>query len=83
LNIRKNQIYLDVNISESLTINIHESASLRDGKTIKVIRIDKDKVRLGIEAPKDITINREEVFKEDQVGKVLPSNSGVIDHTKE
>ncbi len=83
INIRKNQIYLDVSISESLTINIHENASLRDGITIKVIRIDKDKVKLGIEAPKNVTINREEVYKKDEAGNVPSSNSGVINHTKE
>jgi carbon storage regulator len=33
-----------------------------DGKIIiTVCRISKDKVRIGIEAPKDITIEREEI----------------------
>ncbi len=65
LNIRKNQIYLDVNISESFTINLQETITIRDGITVKVVKIDKSQVKLGISAPKDVTVNREEVPKED------------------
>ena len=45
-----------------------ESISIRDGITVKLIKIDKIQVKLGIKAPEEVTINREEVFKKDQVG---------------
>ncbi|KHE93067.1 MAG: carbon storage regulator [Candidatus Scalindua rubra] len=39
----------------------------RDGITEKLVKTDKSQVKLDIEAPKDITINREEVYMKDQV----------------
>jgi Carbon storage regulator (could also regulate swarming and quorum sensing) len=83
LNIRKHQIYLDVHISDSFTIKLQGSVSIKDGITVKLVKIDKAQVKLGIEAPESVTINREEVYKEDQVGNVLSSNSSVINHTEE
>ncbi len=63
LNINEDQIYLDVNTSESLTINIQESVSIRDDIKVTVVKIDKNQVKLGITAPDDVTIKREEVLK--------------------
>ncbi len=83
LTIDKKQVKLSVNDSEGVTINLQESISIRDGITVKLVKTDKTQVKLGIEAPKDVTINREEVYKKDQVGNVLPSASGVINHIKE
>ncbi len=82
LNISKGQIYIDVNISESLAINLQETVSIRGGVTVKLVKADKTQVKLGIEAPADVTINREEVYKKDQAGNVLSSNSGVMSHAK-
>lgn len=65
LNIREDQIYLNINVSESKTINLHESIFIRDGTTVKAVKIDKSQVKLGIEVPEGVTINREEVPKED------------------
>ena len=50
---------------------------------ITLVKIDRTQIKLGIEAPKDVTINREEVYKKDQVGNMLSSNSGGINHIKE
>ena len=80
LNIGENQIKLGVNDSGGVIINLQESISIRDGIKVKLVKIDKTQVKLGIEAPADVTINREEVYKKDQVGNVLYSNSGVINH---
>lgn len=45
-----------------LTRKEDERIFVDDGKIIiTVCRISKDKVRIGIEAPKDITIEREEI----------------------
>ena len=69
-NICKNQINLCVNDSQCVIVNLQERISIRDGIIVKVVKTDKAQVKLGIEAPEGITINREEVYKKDQVGNV-------------
>ena len=61
---------LCLNDSEGVTLDLQESIPIRDGITIKLVKTDKTQVKLGIEAPEDVTINREEVYKKDQVGNV-------------
>lgn len=39
-----------------------EKIMIGDSITLMVIEIRGDKVRLGIEAPKDVTVHREEVY---------------------
>lgn len=41
----------------------NESIIINDNITITVIEIRGDKVRLGIEAPKDVTVHRREVYE--------------------
>lgn len=44
-----------------------------DGKTeVKLLRIDGDKVRLGITAPRDVTVNRNEVQARINAGVPAP-----------
>ena len=50
-----------------------ESLIIGDDIKVTVLTIDKAQVKLGIEAPEDVNINREEVYKKDQVGNVLKS----------
>lgn len=40
----------------------HESIVIADGITVTVIEVRGDKVRLGIEAPKDVPVHRQEVW---------------------
>src|SRR5690242_240540 len=40
----------------------NESIIISDNITVTVIEIRGDKVRLGIEAPKDVTVHRREVY---------------------
>lgn len=40
-----------------------EKIIIGDSITLMVIAIQGDKVRLGIEAPKDVSIHREEVYQ--------------------
>lgn len=48
-----------------------------DGKIIiKVVRLDKDVVKLGIEAPASIPVHRQEVFQEIERGGKDPSKGG-------
>ena len=39
-----------------------EKIIIGDSITLMVIEIKNDKVRLGIDAPKDVTVHREEVY---------------------
>ncbi len=39
-----------------------EKIIIGDSITLMVIEVKNDKVRLGIEAPKDVTVHREEVY---------------------
>jgi len=41
----------------------NESIIINDNITVTVIEIRGDKVRLGIEAPKDVTVHRREVYE--------------------
>jgi carbon storage regulator len=40
----------------------NESIIINDNITVTVIEIRGDKVRIGIEAPKDVTVHRREVY---------------------
>jgi carbon storage regulator len=46
-----------------LTRNLGEVIRIGDGIRIKVLHIDNGQVKLGIEAPKDIAVHREEVYQ--------------------
>ncbi len=48
----------------------NEKIIIRDDITIVIVEIRGDKVRLGIEAPKDVTVHREEVFNAIKNGEV-------------
>ncbi|WP_422926941.1 carbon storage regulator CsrA [Singulisphaera sp. PoT] len=41
----------------------NESIIINDNITVTIIEIRGDKVRLGIEAPKDVTVHRREVYE--------------------
>jgi len=40
-----------------------EAIQIQDNIKIKIISIEKDRVKLGIEAPKEIKVNREEIYE--------------------
>ena len=46
-----------------LTRRLNESIIIRDNIEIKVVEITKDSIKLGISAPRDIPVNRKEVFE--------------------
>jgi carbon storage regulator len=52
-----------------LTRKKEESIRIGDDITIKIVDIDNRQVKLGIEAPKHVAINREEIYR-----KILAEN---------
>jgi len=59
--IYKTQIKLEINDSEVVAIKLQESISIGDGIKISVENISNSQVQIGIIAPKDVKIDREEV----------------------
>ncbi len=66
-----------------LTRKLGESVVIGDNIIITVSDIKNGQIKLGIDAPKCVTVNREEVYKKDQVGNVLSSAYCVINQIKE
>ncbi len=59
-----------------LSRKLNESIII-DGKIIvKVLRIDKDTVKLGIQAPPEVPVHREEIHEAIQKGKEKPRSNG-------
>lgn len=46
-----------------LSRNTDEAIIVGDNVRIVVVEVRGDKVRLGIEAPKDVSVHREEIYK--------------------
>lgn len=57
-----------------LSRKIDERIMIGDSITLLVIDVDNDKVRLGIEAPRDVPVHREEVYHAIQRAKEAPQN---------
>ena len=66
-----------------LTRKLGESIIIEDNIKITVIDINKQQIKLGIDAPRHITINREEVAKKVQDENQLSSASMTINIAKE
>lgn len=54
-----------------------EKIIIGDSITLMVVSIQGDKVRLGIEAPKEVTIHREEVYRAIQEERQRQSQDSV------
>lgn len=66
-----------------LTRRLGESIVIEDNIKITVVDINKQQIKLGIDAPKHITINREEVARKVKEENQLSSTSMIIDIVKE
>lgn len=60
-----------------LSRKLHESVVIDGQITVKVVRIDGDHVRLGIQAPSDVPVHRQEVYEE-----IQRSNQEAINPTR-
>lgn len=64
----------------------NESIIINDVITVTVVEIRGDKVRLGIEAPKDVTVHRREVYEAIQNQQKLAcdedSRASTVDHDR-
>ena len=61
-----------------LTRRLGESIIIEDNIKVTVIDINNQQIKLGIDAPKHITINREKVAKKVKEENQLSSNSMII-----
>jgi carbon storage regulator len=52
-----------------LTRKPNQAIVIGDDIRVVVVSVDRDQVRLGIEAPRDITVHRAEVYEEIQRGE--------------
>ena len=52
----------------------NESIVINDNITVVVVEIRGDKVRLGIEAPKEVPVHRREVYEAIRNGEPLPQD---------
>ena len=57
-----------------LSRKINEAIIINDNIRIVVVEIRGDKVRLGVEAPKDISVHRQEVYEAIQREGVKKAN---------
>ena len=60
-----------------LTRKIGESINIGNSIKITVVSIDGSQVRLGIDAPKDVIVHREEVYK-----KIIDENKSAVGASK-
>lgn len=55
-----------------LTRRVAESLVIGDKVTVTVLDIKGDRVRIGVNAPRDVIVNREEIFEKTRRGHQMP-----------
>jgi carbon storage regulator len=61
-----------------LTRKVNESVMIGDDVKITVVEVKGDQVKLGITAPRNIAVHREEVYEEIQRENRLASQSAAV-----
>lgn len=57
-----------------LTRRVGETLNIGDDITVTVLNVKGNQVRIGVNAPKDVTVHREEIYEKVQQEKSQPSN---------
>lgn len=61
-----------------LTRRISESVIIGDSVKVTVLGVKGNQIRIGIEAPKDVSIHREEIYERIQKEKLAKSQDKVV-----
>ena len=59
-----------------LSRKLNESIVIDGRIVVKVLRIEKESVKLGIQAPPEVPVHREEIHEAIQKGKEKPKTNG-------
>ncbi len=59
-----------------LTRKVGESIVINDDIKVTILGVKGMQVRIGIDAPKDVQVHREEIFKRIQAGSPAPEKGG-------
>ena len=65
-----------------LTRKNGESIRIGDNIVIKIVELDNRHVKIGIEAPKDIAVNREEIYQRIQKENEAAASASTMDTLK-
>jgi len=65
-----------------LTRKLGESIIIDDNVQISVIEINKNNIKIGVNAPRDLPIYREEVYLKIKEENAQASSSGIIDFVR-
>jgi carbon storage regulator len=57
-----------------LTRRVGESLMIGDDVTITVLGVKGNQVRVGVDAPRDVAVHREEIFNRIQEGEAPPES---------
>jgi carbon storage regulator len=67
-----------------LTRRVGETVVIGDDVTVTVLGVKGNQVRVGVNAPKEITVHREEIFerikREQADGEAIPPRAVGVDH---
>ena len=65
-----------------LTRRVGETVMIGNEVTVTVLGVKGNQVRVGVNAPKDVAVHREEIYeriKREQDSNVAPSNAKIVD----
>lgn len=65
-----------------LTRKVGESIVIGDDIVVKVVETGKNSIRIGIDAPREISVLRQEVFESIQKENILSSKQDKVDVTR-